>query len=61
VSEVGYNEYRFKMDSALQLIMDQFRELKCELSVTTAELKTVMCELGTGQEALKSDMCGTEV
>ena len=56
------------MESALQLIMDQFKELKGEISttttelkselgVTTAELKTDMCALGTGQEALKSDIC----
>jgi len=56
------------MDSALQLIMDQFKELKSEisttttelkseLSVNTAELKMVMCAFGTGQEALKSDIC----
>ena len=47
--KVGYNEYWYKMDSALQLIMDQFKELKSELSATTAELKTDMCALGTGQ------------
>ena len=35
------------MDSALQLIMDQFKELK----------KTDTCALGTGQESLKSDIC----
>jgi hypothetical protein len=56
------------MDSALQLVMDQFKELKSEisttttelkseLSATTAELKSDMCTLGTGQEALKSDIC----
>ena len=45
------------MDSALQLIMDQFKVLKTNLSTTTAELKTDMCALGTGQEALKSDIC----
>jgi len=45
------------MDSALQLIMDQFKELKSELSATTAEFKTDMCALGTGQEALKGDIC----
>jgi len=43
------------MDSALQLIMDHFKELKNDLSITTAELETDMCALGTGQEALKSD------
>jgi len=37
--------------------MDQFKELKSELSATTAELKTDMCALGTWQEALKSDIC----
>jgi len=45
------------MDSVLQLIKDQFKELKSELSATTAELKMDMCALGTGQEALKSDIC----
>ena len=44
------------MDTALQLIMDQFKELKTEISVTTTELKTDICALSTGQEALKSDM-----
>jgi len=37
--------------------MDQFKELKSELSTTTAELKMDMCALGAGQEALKSDIC----
>ena len=55
--EVGYNEYWFKIDSALHLKIDQFKELKSELSATTAELKTDICELGTGQEALKIDIC----
>ena len=45
------------MDSALQLIMDQFKELRSGLSATTAELKTDMSALGTGQETLKNDIC----
>jgi len=45
------------MDLALQLIKDQFRKLKNELSTTTEVLKTDMCALGTGQEALKGDRC----
>jgi hypothetical protein len=39
VSEVGYNEYLFKMDATLQLIIDQFRELKNEIRTITAELE----------------------
>jgi hypothetical protein len=42
------------MDATLQLIMDQFRELKSEICTITAELKTDMRALGTGWEALKS-------
>ena len=37
--------------------MGQFKELKSELSTTAAEMKTDMCTLGTGQEALKRDIC----
>ena len=44
------------MDATLQLITDQFRELKSEICTITAELKTDICALGTGQEALRSDM-----
>jgi predicted nucleic acid-binding Zn-ribbon protein len=44
------------MDAALQLIMDQFKELKSEISTNTAELKMDTCALGTGQEALKSEI-----
>jgi hypothetical protein len=44
------------MDVTLQLIMDQFKELKSEVTTTTAELKTDMRALGAGQEALKSDI-----
>jgi roadblock/LC7 domain-containing protein len=44
------------MDSALHLIMDQFKELKGDLIATIAELKTDMCALGTEQEALKSEI-----
>jgi len=46
-----------EMDSALQLIMGQFKELKSELSTSMVELKTDMCALGTEQEALRSDIC----
>jgi len=45
------------MDSAQKLILDQFKEVKCELIATIAELKMDMCVLGTGQEALNSDIC----
>jgi TolA-binding protein len=44
------------MDATLHLILDQFKELKSEISTITAELKTDMCALFTGQEALKSDI-----
>jgi len=44
------------MDATLQLITDQFRELKSEICIITAELKTNICALGTGQEALRSDI-----
>jgi len=56
VSEVGFNEFWSKMDATLQLITDQFRELKSEICIITAELKTNICALGTGQEALRSDI-----
>jgi len=45
------------MGSGLQLVIDQFKELKSELIVTIAELKTDMCTLGTGPEVLKSGIC----
>jgi peptidoglycan hydrolase CwlO-like protein len=44
------------MDATLQLIMDQFRELKSEICTITAELKTDISALGTGQEALRNDI-----
>ena len=34
--------------------MNQTKELKSEISATTAELKAGMCAIGTGEEALKS-------
>jgi len=44
------------MDATLQLITDQFRELKSEIATVTAELKTDICALGTGHDALRSDI-----
>ena len=44
------------MDATLQLIMDQFRELKSEICTIIVELKSDMCALGTGQKTLKSDI-----
>jgi hypothetical protein len=43
------------MNAAIQLIIDQFKEMKNEISTTTAELKADMCVVGTGQESLQSD------
>jgi hypothetical protein len=45
VSKVGFIEYLSKMDAALKLIMDQFKELKTDMGA-----------LSTGQEALKNDI-----
>jgi hypothetical protein len=44
------------MDAAIYLIMDQFKELKSEISTKTGELKADMCALGTRQVSLKSDI-----
>jgi hypothetical protein len=42
------------MDSALQLIMDQFKELKSEISTTTTELKS---ELSVATAELDGYVC----
>ena len=42
VSEVGFNEYWSMMDVMLQLILNQFKELKSEISTNTAQLKSDM-------------------
>jgi hypothetical protein len=56
------------MEAALQVIMEQLKELsagqsvlKSEINTTTAELKMDMCAIGTRQEALNSDVCKGKV
>jgi len=56
------------MEVALQVIMEQFKEvsagqsaLKSEINTTTAELKMDKCAIGTREEALNSDVCRGKV
>jgi len=52
------------MEVALQVIMEQLKELSAgqsEINTTTAELKMDMSAIGTRQEALNSDLCRGKV
>jgi outer membrane murein-binding lipoprotein Lpp len=44
------------MGATLQLITDQFRELKSEICTISTELRMDMVALGAGQEALRCDI-----
>ena len=58
VSEVGllFSEYRPEMDPALQLIMDQFKEMRSDIS-DMIENKVGNC-MSTIAEGLKTDLNG---
>ena len=51
VSDVGFNEYWSKMDAMLQLIMDQFKELKSEISTACLKCDGTCAETRFGLSA----------